>query len=128
MAAWIIGGMLVGLGTRMANGCTSGHGVCGLPRLAPRSIAATMTFMGAGFALATLRFYYPFLTSGPGFGNNYAQVWRWVALGVLVILNLVSFFFIVKLGKFKELAMNYFFGLLFGLGLVIAGMCRISKI
>jgi hypothetical protein len=38
----------------MANGCTSGHGVCGLPRFAPRSIVATMTFMAAGFGLATL--------------------------------------------------------------------------
>jgi uncharacterized protein len=68
VAAWIIGGILVGWGTKMANGCTSGHGVCGLPRFAPRSIIATMTFMAAGFALATLRYYYPFLTSGPSFG------------------------------------------------------------
>ena len=52
----------------MANGCTSGHGVCGLPRFAPRSIVATMTFMAAGFGLATLRYYYPFLTSGSSFG------------------------------------------------------------
>jgi uncharacterized membrane protein YedE/YeeE len=38
-------GLLVGFGTRLANGCTSGHGVCGLARLSPRSIAATLTFM-----------------------------------------------------------------------------------
>jgi hypothetical protein len=46
----IAGGLLVGFGTRLGNGCTSGHGVCGLARLSPRSIAATTTFMTAGIA------------------------------------------------------------------------------
>lgn len=45
-----LGGILVGFGTRLANGCTSGHGVCGLSRLSRRSLAAVLTFMGAGFA------------------------------------------------------------------------------
>lgn len=44
----IAGGLLVGFGTRLGNGCTSGHGVCGLARLSPRSLAATATFMAAG--------------------------------------------------------------------------------
>ena len=43
-------GLLVGFGTRLGNGCTSGHGVCGVARLSPRSIGATLTFMAAGFA------------------------------------------------------------------------------
>nr|WP_229517300.1 YeeE/YedE family protein [Massilia oculi] len=43
-------GLLVGLGTRYGAGCTSGHGVCGLSRLSPRSLAATIAFMLAGFA------------------------------------------------------------------------------
>ena len=47
-------GLLVGFGTRLGNGCTSGHGVCGLARLSPRSIAATLTFMAAGFATVTV--------------------------------------------------------------------------
>lgn len=46
----IVAGLLVGLGTRLGNGCTSGHGVCGMARLSPRSIAATATFMATGFA------------------------------------------------------------------------------
>jgi uncharacterized membrane protein YedE/YeeE len=50
----IAGGLLVGFGTRLGNGCTSGHGVCGLARLSPRSLAATGTFMGAGFATVFL--------------------------------------------------------------------------
>jgi uncharacterized protein len=45
----VIAGLLVGLGTRYGSGCTSGHGVCGLSRLSPRSMVATATFMAAGF-------------------------------------------------------------------------------
>lgn len=51
-AGWItvvIAGLLVGVGTRYGAGCTSGHGVCGLSRLSPRSLVATLAFMGAGF-------------------------------------------------------------------------------
>lgn len=48
-ATVLAGGFLVGLGARFARGCTSGHGVCGLARLSPRSLAATVAFMAAGF-------------------------------------------------------------------------------
>jgi uncharacterized protein len=44
-----IGGLLVGVGTRFGSGCTSGHGVCGIARLSPRSLLATACFMAAGF-------------------------------------------------------------------------------
>lgn len=47
--ALIAAGLLVGIGTRYGSGCTSGHGVCGLSRLSPRSLAATAAFMAAGF-------------------------------------------------------------------------------
>jgi len=46
----VIGGLLVGFGTRLGSGCTSGHGICGLARLSPRSLAATLIFMAAGMA------------------------------------------------------------------------------
>ena len=44
-----VAGLLVGFGTRYGSGCTSGHGVCGLSRLSPRSLVSTLTFMGLGF-------------------------------------------------------------------------------
>ncbi|MDM0065042.1 YeeE/YedE thiosulfate transporter family protein [Variovorax sp. J31P207] len=47
--ALVLAGLLVGAGTRYGAGCTSGHGVCGLSRLSPRSLVATAAFMGAGF-------------------------------------------------------------------------------
>jgi uncharacterized membrane protein YedE/YeeE len=48
--ALVAAGLLVGVGTRVGSGCTSGHGVCGLSRLSPRSLVATLLSMGAGFA------------------------------------------------------------------------------
>jgi uncharacterized protein len=50
-------GLLVGIGTRIGNGCTSGHGVCGLARLSPRSLAATLSFMALGMATASAIHY-----------------------------------------------------------------------
>jgi uncharacterized membrane protein YedE/YeeE len=49
-AVLAIAGLLVGFGTRLGSGCTSGHGICGLSRLSPRSLVATALFMLAGFA------------------------------------------------------------------------------
>ena len=46
----VAAGLLVGVGTRYGGGCTSGHGVCGVARLSPRSIVATLAFIAAGFA------------------------------------------------------------------------------
>ncbi|QJB70473.1 YeeE/YedE family protein [Parasphingorhabdus halotolerans] len=50
----LIGGLLVGVGTRLGSGCTSGHGVCGMSRLSPRSLIATCIFMASGFATVAL--------------------------------------------------------------------------
>lgn len=54
MAPLIVAGLLVGFGTRLGNGCTSGHGVCGLARGSRRSLAATVTFMVTAVLTATL--------------------------------------------------------------------------
>ncbi|CAI1801161.1 MULTISPECIES: YeeE/YedE family protein [Serratia] len=54
-SGWLaIAGLLVGVGTRLGSGCTSGHGVCGVARLAPRSLAATAVFMLLGFTTVWL--------------------------------------------------------------------------
>ncbi len=49
-----VAGLLVGFGTRLSNGCTSGHGVCGIARLSPRSIVATLIFMAAAIAVVAV--------------------------------------------------------------------------
>lgn len=48
IGALVVAGLLVGVGTRLGSGCTSGHGICGVGRLSPRSFAATATFVGVG--------------------------------------------------------------------------------
>ena len=50
----VLAGLLVGFGSRLGSGCTSGHGVCGISRRSPRSIVATLTFMGMGFVTVYL--------------------------------------------------------------------------
>jgi hypothetical protein len=54
MIILIIAGLIVGVGTRLGSGCTSGHGVCGLGRMSFRSFIATLSFMGSGFAACYL--------------------------------------------------------------------------
>lgn len=54
LALLIVGGLLVGVGTRIGGGCTSGHGVCGLSRISPRSIVATLLFMAVAMAVASV--------------------------------------------------------------------------
>ena len=58
---YCLSGLLVGFGTKLANGCTSGHGVCGLPRFSKRSMVAVACFFLSAIALATFRHYVPFL-------------------------------------------------------------------
>lgn len=56
-ASWsviIISGLLVGFGTRLANGCTSGHGICGIAQLSPRSLVATGVFMVTAIAVVAV--------------------------------------------------------------------------
>ncbi len=57
MPGWtilVVAGLLVGFGTRLGNGCTSGHGICGVARLSPRSIAATATFMAVAMLVVAI--------------------------------------------------------------------------
>jgi uncharacterized protein len=54
MITIVVAGLLVGFGTRLGNGCTSGHGICGIARLSPRSIAATLVFMIAAMIVVAL--------------------------------------------------------------------------
>ena len=56
IAQLVIAGLLVGFGTRLGSGCTSGHGVCGIARLSPRSIVATVVFLGTGMMTASVMY------------------------------------------------------------------------
>lgn len=129
IAGWIIGGFLVGVGTRMGNGCTSGHGVCGIPRFSIRSIVAVCTFMATGIALATLRAYEPFLDNTNSFGKDFQEAWKYVG-GVLALITLLVYLVYMAIVFVKsettedkyEMPISWVVGFLFGIGLVLSGM------
>ena len=54
MPRYVLAGILVGFGTQLGSGCTSGHGVCGISRLSPRSLVATFCFIAAGIAIVSI--------------------------------------------------------------------------
>ncbi len=128
---YILGGFLVGVGTRMGNGCTSGHGVCGIPRLSKRSIVATLTFMAAGMFLATIRYNFPFLVGAYNQTSKFEETVSWITF-VAFFLLVAGFVFILIKNFNRIFALEYFIsfvvGLIFGTGLMISGMCRVTKI
>lgn len=131
---WLLGGLLVGVGTKVGNGCTSGHGVCGLARLSPRSFVAVGVFIGCGVAVATFKHYIPFLDNDTDFGDGYYDVFRVIASVAIVAVAIVTvvlcgYALSAKSGtKRVEPVLSFVFGLVFGLGLCLAGMCRRTKI
>lgn len=127
IGAWILGGFFVGAGTKLGNGCTSGHGVCGLPRLAPRSLVAVPTFIVFGMIMSTLRIHFDILTNGDYFGDSYQDVWKWVAVAIFTLIGLATIFILVKF-KQPDHLVAFISGVLFGFGLAFSGMCRVSKV
>lgn len=92
---WILGGFLVGIGTKMGNGCTSGHGVCGLPRWSKRSWIAVPVFMGTGFIMATIRDQTDFLKTTENFVEGYSNFWNDICSVVIVIILFMYFIYFI---------------------------------
>ena len=123
-----ISGFLVGYGTKLANGCTSGHGVCGLPRLSKRSIVAVITFCICGILFATFRYYVPFLVTD--FLTEYIPVFdsaiiTWISFiacigGIAVII--VPLITKKKWSDLRDYIIALIIGMLFGYGLLQSGM------
>ena len=135
VGVFMIGGLLVGIGVKLGNGCTSGHAVCGVPRLSMRSIIATITFLMFGIGMSTLRGYYSYLDQDQGFGNDYYTAFRIVAdilVGgtILVFIAHTIYTFIKHKGKNDRIdpLFSFLVGILFGAGLTISGMQRGTKI
>jgi len=61
---WVLGGVLVGFGTRMSSGCTTGHLICGIPKRQARSLVATLVFLCSAVGMATYRHNHPFMEKG----------------------------------------------------------------
>ena len=126
-----ISGFLVGFGTKLANGCTSGHGVCGLPRLSKRSIVAVLTFCLFGFIFATFRYYCPFLHRD--FLSDIIPMMDYPIMFFLAFAVSIGGYIalVIILGSKKkwdevrDITIAFAVGFLFGYGLLQSGMnCR----
>ena len=82
----IIGGLLVGIGSKLQNGCTSGHGLCGMARFAPRSIFAVIVFLIAGIATATVKRKLEILETGKTFNDDFQDLHFYTSCAVMAVL------------------------------------------
>ena len=135
-----VAGLLVGFGTKLANGCTSGHGLCGLPRLSMRSIVSVMIFLSCGLASSTIGYYFTLGalsddSSNPDF--NYQHIISSnICLGIGIIVPFIVTIFRVwnrtDKQSIKEIIIDqtilFLTGIIFGAGLLVAGMVRRSNI
>lgn len=136
-AAIAIAGVLVGFGTRMANGCTSGHGVCGLPRLSLRSLVAVCTFMFSGALTAFLVRSNPVLASlTHGVAAGPASSLSWMAeaamsvlaLGISAYASRKSWSTPKQADGASSLLVGAGCGTLFGGALALSGMTDVTKV
>jgi len=135
-----LAGFLVGFGTRFSNGCTSGHGLCGLARMSIRSIVAVAIFLTTAISISTLRYY---VTLGPFSDATYSPTFNYdhrysanicIALGAL--LPITGMFLKIRSDSNKmsncSVILDYLIvfavGLIFGLGLLVSGMVRRSNV
>ncbi len=127
----MIAGGLVGVGTTLGSGCTSGHGLCGMARLSIRSICAVLTFLIVGIITATLDLssFIPAIPKQFQFNlpKNLPPIYYML---IFSILPLVFYLFSTKktFRSFLRTMIYYIIGGIFGFGLMMAGMTQRSKI
>ena len=92
----LVSGFLVGLGMRLGRGCTSGHGINGIPSLSLGSLISIVLFMVLGFATASLCFYTDFMRGGEAFSSSYSDVREIVALVLLGATVIVEIIVVLK--------------------------------
>lgn len=134
LAGFFVSGLLVGFGTKLGNGCTSGHGVCGMPRLSIRSIVACCTFLTFGVGFATLKANYPFL-SNPEFievtKDIESDAFHYAFFGILNFLMIFAPIWIIFKKKYEliyDYVVSFSTGIIFGIGLILSGMVKRRKI
>lgn len=133
---YALAGFLVGFGTKLGNGCTSGHGLCGIPRFSLRSIVAVCTFISAAIGISTLSYYAglgPFVNDASLSPQiNYDHQASAIVVMVIGILLPIFGFFIAKSNisgfeaceQLKDQVVVFVVGILFAIGLMASGMTR----
>lgn len=132
LGGFIVAGIFTGFGTKMGNGCTSGHGLCGLPRFSIRSYVNMTCFILMAVGTATLKFYYPFLEEEYHMGAIERSDLSWAFLAAAIFTLNVFFFYycLVKRDteKTSDIIIAFITGGIFALGLLVSGMTKRSKI
>lgn len=125
----VVSGLLVGVGTELSNGCTSGHGLCGLPRFSLRSFVSVLVFLSTAIATATLSLgqYIPEVSQLKLKALDHLEINPLhYLIGVLALTALL--FFTEKQKSLLAKIALFVIGVVFGCGLMIAGMSQRSKI
>lgn len=122
---FVIGGFLVGLGTKMANGCTSGHGICGMPRWSLRSWLAVPTFLSFAIGTANILYYAKLMDMNyrdPELSQDARKVYNYILFG-LILIGIAALF---TKAENRQSKATYFVSVLvggmFGAGLIISQM------
>jgi uncharacterized membrane protein YedE/YeeE len=135
---FLVGGLCVGLGTKLANGCTSGHGVCGLPRFAVRSWVSVPTFLVTAVIVANIKTLFGLFSDRNYLENIYLMPSvfehpsvHWLIMGVCG--TLLVFFTIHKFQQhnhkaLENVAIGSLVGMIFSIGLIVSGMVDRFKI
>ena len=118
-------GLFVGLGVTLGNGCTSGHGLCGMARLSRRSIAAVFTFMIT--AMITRFIMNDFTIKNVVEYENSVQITK-INIILLIFAGIGAFFGFLSCKKSSIAVVSLFIGMVFGLGLSIGGMTNAQKV
>lgn len=115
----------------MSTGCNSGHFVNGVPRRQASSIISFIVFLGTAIGMATYRYNHPFMEKGNIVTEAIQEKLQWMSQGLAFFM---STYFVIKLFRsigsalFIEYVITYLIGLVFGVGLLISGMLRPSKV
>ncbi|ORX64727.1 hypothetical protein BCR32DRAFT_297961 [Anaeromyces robustus] len=124
---FIIAGFLVGFGAKMCNGCTSGHGLCGLPRMSKRSIVAIGLFMIFGCITATSRYYWPYFNPKHPLPAVDSSLLAWTVLFASVAAIGYLLYQSYKTGKVdnvRDTIIAISVGTIFSYGLIQSGMLQ----
>lgn len=137
---YAVAGLLTGFGTKLSNGCTSGHGLCGLPRFSIRSFVAVCVFLLTSICISTLRYHQslgPFSSEqlNPQFDYNHL-ISSNICIAIGAILPILGGCIRANLSANKmtskeiviDQVITFLVGLLFGVGLLVSGMVRRSNI
>lgn len=130
---FFLAGLLVGLGTKLGNGCTSGHGVCGLPRFAIRSWVYVPIFLVVAIITATFRNYVPFLEDNYTHefdSKDYDTILNALLFVLIWILCIYCIYVLMNFSwsELLETVTTLSTAILFSLGLIISGMNKRRKI